>query len=149
MQESPSDNTLKSQQMTKEQILIEGLKPYLEDPSRRSVLDGDCVYNGPNETHCFVGQFMPDELKKLGKNMPENRSEISILLDYHKDIFVNHPIINEDNLEFLDECQILHDTNSHWTDKTISKQGILYLKHIISAFGLDEEQISSQLNLEL
>lgn len=135
--------------MTKEQILIEGLKPYLEDPSRRSVIDGDCVFNGSNGTHCFVGQFMPDKLKKLGESMAHNDSDVQGLLIYYEDELLNHPVINDENLEFLEKCQILHDGYNHWTNEGISEKGMEYLEKIIYKFELNREQIFSQLNLEL
>src|SRR5690554_19589 len=135
--------------MTKEQILIVGLKPYLEDPSRRSVINGDCVYNGPNGTHCFVGQFMPDELKELGGGLYGNRDTIEVLIENYENILENHPIINYKNLEFLEKCQILHDENNHWTNEGISEEGMKYLEKIIYKFELNRGQIFSQLNLEI
>lgn len=135
--------------MTKEQILIEGLKPYLEDPSRRSVINGNCVYNGPNGTHCFVGQFMPNELKELGEGIYDNRGTVEVLIENYENIFENHPIINDENLEFLEKCQALHDVHSHWTNEGISEEGMKYLEKIIYKFELNREQIFSQLNLEL
>ena len=135
--------------MIKEQILIIGLKPYLEDPSRRSVINGDCVYNGPNGTHCFVGQFMPNELKELGEGIYDNRGTVEVLIENYENIFENHPIINYKNLEFLEKCQILHDENNHWTDEGISEDGMKYLEKIIYKFELNREEIFSQLNLEI
>lgn len=135
--------------MTKEEILIEGLKPYLEDPSRRSLIYRNCVFNGSNGTHCFVGQFMPDELKELGESMAHNDSDVQGLLIYYEDELLNHPVINDENLEFLSYCQSLHDANEHWTKDSISVEGIKYLEKIIDKFKLNREQIFSQLNLKL
>lgn len=134
--------------MTKEQILIEGLKTYLEDPSRRSLVHRNCAFNGSNGNHCFVGQFMPDKLKKLGESMPHNYSDVHGLLSHYEDELLNHPVINEENLEFLLYCQSLHDANDHWTEDSISVEGIKYLEKIIDKFKLNREQIFSQLNLE-
>lgn len=135
--------------MTKEQILIEGLKPYLEDPSRRSLMDGDCAFNGSNQTHCFVGQFMPDRLKKLGEDMSGNYEDVYDLIERYKHDLLDHPVINYKNLEFLANCQVLHDGYKHWTNEGISEDGIKYLEKIIYKFELNREQIFSQLNLEL
>lgn len=133
--------------MTKEQILIEGLKTYLEDPSRRSLVNEDCAFNGSNGTHCFVGQFMPDELKELGESMAHNDSDVHGLLSYYEDELLNHPVINEENSEFLSYCQSLHDADSFWTEDSISEEGVEYLEKIIDKFELNREQIFSQLNL--
>ena len=135
--------------MTKEQILIEGLKPYLENPSRRSLVYRDCAFNGSNQTHCFVGQFMPDKLKKLGEDMSGNYEDVCDLIERYEDDLAGNAVINEENLEFLLYCQSLHDANDHWTKDSISEEGMEYLEKIIDKFELNREQIFSQLNLEL
>ena len=138
--------------MTNFEIMFEGLKTYWFNPQKRSfiTIEGEqkCVYNGENNTHCIVGQFMPEELKQLGQNLICNTDSVDVLLNNYKKELEAHPVINGYKFFFLRDLQFIHDTNIYWDSKGITISGLRGIKDICKVFNLDYDKLIEKLNNE-
>ena len=138
--------------MTNFEIMFEGLKTYWFNPQKRSfiTIEGKqkCAFNGENNTHCIVGQFIPEELKQLGQNLICNTDSVDVLLCNYEKELEGHLIINENNLRLLEDLQFIHDSHKHWNIKGITNKGLKYIKAVCDNFDVDYDKLIEKLNNE-
>ena len=103
----------------RKQWLDTHLKPYLENPSNRAMNGEVCCYRTPDGRKCIIGQDIPD--KKYIPIMDDITNSSISCNDYVVDVI---PKSTKDlGMDFLKDCQNLHDMSSHWNAEGLSKQG--------------------------
>lgn len=131
--------------MTQTEFLLDTLKYYCEDTSRRCVKEGICNYHPStlgltNSEGCAIGRYLPEELalkfdsngvvgvENIFENLPENLRLLT--------------------LDFLVDIQCLHNINNHWNTDTegLSVKGKDDLVTIIEQYGLDKNLFVDYLN---
>lgn len=117
-------------QLTKEQIILETLDYYIEDPNgRRGLLFNEngslkgCSYITNDNKTCAVGRCMIEEVKKVYK---ENRSAEPSFVDGINNL--DELLIKKykgHSKYFWKDLQNLHDNSYNWDSKnnTISERG--------------------------
>jgi hypothetical protein len=119
--------------MTSEEIILETLLYYYQNPEKRRALigeDKECVYENDTGEMCAVGRCMIPQVRKKYINMPQVGVEEliikngvphidNLLLDQYKGY----------SLEFWSDLQALHDDQCFWSH---SNADLLRKKHIES-----------------
>lgn len=136
--------------MTQEEILLDALEYYTVDPvGRRCSNNGICYYS-PKTIHkeatsegCLIGRLLPPE---LAQKIDTGEFEIGIGSVILEGMYRLPDFMNEDNIDFLEKCQRLHDGDRNWTDAGLSKQGIQGVSEIIERYNFDVNKFSKFLN---
>jgi hypothetical protein len=130
--------------MTKIDIIQETADFYSADTTRRSFLNGKCVFNGENGTHCAIGRCMLPLHQENGSFLLGNtKSLISVIRLNHADK-VNDPINIDHTLHdlvlqekyrghnymFWRDLQGLHDTSDNWDEKGLTLIGETAVKEL-------------------
>ena len=128
--------------MTKQEIsktLADNLEFYVNDPSKRCIEGGKCMYSGKtlglDTPGCFVGKLLPLEIREY---LDSGNDVIAWSLNTFNKVeskFSNLPkIFTKDNVLLITYFQQLHDTNSHWDKEGLSLKGKLFLNRILGNF---------------
>jgi hypothetical protein len=94
-------------QEQRKQHLDSRLAVYLKDPTQRAFRLGICLYRTPDGRKCFIGQDIPDE--KYDSDLEGNG-----LLSTDNVISLLPKEVVELGIDFLCDCQELHDEGDNW-----------------------------------
>lgn len=135
-----------------QQLLADTLNIFHQDPSQRSLIksggDMDCVYNGLDNRHCFVGHLMPEEAKQQGLDLWGNSGiGVSKLIGYCNEKGWTPNKLEQYPLYILHEFQHIHDNNSYWGMEGLNTEGQAKLKDICDKNDLDFEIFEQTLGL--
>ena len=123
----------KEQRNLREEILLDTLKYYSEDTSRRCEDRVECRYHPSTlgmtkkqSQGCAVGRLLSDyQAKKLDSCGGMSADDIDQYISLPKKFKIV-------GLSFLQDLQGLHDNNWYWNDeKGLSDKGVVKLKNII------------------
>lgn len=123
--------------MTKLEIINETVEYYTVNP--RSVASGQCVYNGPNDTHCAVGRCFRNSIKELGTDFQGNYDGVeSLHSDYNGLDKLLEEKYQDHSVDFWGDVQHLHDSEHHWKDGQLSLRGREYVDELRERYGKSE-----------
>lgn len=119
--------------MTREQFLLDTIKYYSKDTSRRCVSEGKCTYSpktlNKNSEGCAIGRWLDEDLKlELDVNADSVQCDevFQRLPDWMKSL----------GKSFLNSVQVLHDEDDNW-DSGLSKEGEYKVNLIIDTYDLN------------
>lgn len=114
-------------QLTKIEIIESIMEIYINDPSQRSIDDdGTCLYNGPNGTHCAVGQCLLPEYQEQGTELKKNYANIDNLVLNNSCIYLDDMLQGQyrgHSEEFWEDMQRMHDASRYWNSNGLTSVG--------------------------
>ena len=110
--------------MTEAEIVKETIYYYSEDPSRRAIEDGKCLYVTSDDRRCAFGRCMEDEyLDRIPSAVLEIEGLLDILgLQSHDELLQEE--YRGHNLDFWRRLQFIHDEGD-WQ----SESGVIVDNH--------------------
>lgn len=121
-------------QEDKLRVLAETKLYYSENPLRRCNDQFGCFYSGSRNKRtesdgCAIGRLLPKELaEEIDLKYKYNNNESGIIHIFH----LIPSDIQEYGKSFLIQLQMLHDSDSCWTESGISKRGEELCSEIIA-----------------
>lgn len=121
--------------MTREEFLLDTIKYYSEDTSRRCVLNGKCTYSPKtlniNSDGCAIGRWLDEELKleldAIGTVPVQNEKVFDKLPEWMQGM----------GRCFLHDVQKLHDINNYWNESGLSQFGKNKVNEMIEHYTLN------------
>lgn len=121
--------------MTREEFLLDTIKYYSEDTSRRCVSEDKCTYSPKtlniNSDGCAIGRWLDEELKleldALGTVPVQNEKVFDKLPKWMQDM----------EKYFLHRVQDLHDMDNYWNESGLSQLGKEKVNEIIEHYNLN------------
>lgn len=121
--------------MTREEFLLDTIKYYSEDVSRRCVDNGNCKYSGKslnmNSDGCAIGRWLDEELKleldALGTVPVQNEKVFDKLPKWMQGM----------GRCFLHDVQDLHDIDNYWNESGLSQFGKEKVNEMIEHYTLN------------
>lgn len=122
--------------MDRLEVLEQTIAYYSEDVNRRCRTEDVCCYSpltiGKENISegCAIGRLLPLELRnKLDKEFPTSNTVSKVFDMLPKEI-------QDLSLGFLEDLQSLHDSDSNWDSKGLTKTGISQVNFIKKHFNL-------------
>lgn len=121
--------------MTREQFLLDTIKYYSEDTSRRCVSEGKCTYSpetlNKNSEGCAIGRWLDEELQleldALGIVPVQNEKVFDKLPKWMQGM----------GIYFLQHVQDLHDSSIYWDESGLSQLGKNKVNEMIEHYTLN------------
>lgn len=113
-------------------VLEETINFYSVDPLNRRSVDrttGKCLYayEGKN---CAFGRYINDVDKFIEENSFYNDSTSNSIIETFGMDVMKKEVEHLNDKRFWDDLQFLHDTNSYWNEKGLTKEGTEYANKI-------------------
>jgi len=132
--------------MTQTEFLLDTLKYYCEDTSRRCEKDGRCRYHPSSLSHsnsegCAIGRYLPEDLA-----LKFDSYEYTDIESVFDELPENLQVLGK---EYLDSIQNFHDSSTNWN--TIDEEGLTEigkgrLSQLIKEYELDKNLFVNYLN---
>lgn len=107
--------------MTREEFLLDTIKYYSEDTSRRCVSEGRCTYSpkalNKNSKGCAIGRWLDKELQLKLDTFEESSVQSGKVFDKLPKWMQGMGIY------FLQHVQDLHDNGNNWNESGLSQLG--------------------------
>lgn len=137
--------------MTKEELLINGLKYYCVNPQERRCIDekGNCRYSpyslGKEETSegCWIGRLLDPE---VAKKIDYNEQDVDIVSLIEENYYELPNYMNNVNMDYLNKLQDLHDADAYWTQSGLSELGKEKVTIICNQNNIPLEKVKQWLN---
>lgn len=138
----------KFSKMTSEEILLDMLEFYTNDPTQRCVDEGGgCYYSDVFVCHksegCAIGRMLDPELSKRLDNL-YNTSSIKSIISLHSDLLPKWLLEHDEG--FLTYVQTLHDNSRNWTSFGLSEEGKSFVRKIIFECDFNVETFKEFIN---
>lgn len=126
-----------TKRLTKLEIIEETADYYSKNP--RSIKKGNCVYNGPKGSHCAVGRCLLSSVKKKGRELDGNDSDINSLTFKQSSITSLDDLLSQKyrghEIGFWQCLQDFHDMNYNWNGMELTQHGKNFLNDLRLDYG--------------